>query len=93
MGTGDRALHKPQDYLWGLVMALRSSPSQRGFIGRFLPLKWGLCWVTSDAPNLGALGAVTVGGSGQEHEIHIADLGVLAHPGAYAALFAFHTSP
>lgn len=90
LGTGDGAPHKPQAYLWGLVTALRSSPSQRGFTGRFLLLKWGLCWVTSDAPNLGA---VTVGGRGQECEIHIADLGVLAHSGAYAALFPLHTSP
>ena len=42
---------------------------------------------------MGTLGAVAVDGSAQQHEIHMAHLRVLDHPGDYAALFLFHTSP
>lgn len=71
--------------------ARRSSPSQRGFAGLFLPLRRGLCWMTSDAPDPGALGPVacrrTCSGAWDPHH----RLG--SQPRDGAASFLSHTSP
>lgn len=87
MGPGDSPVQIPSPsqeltLTEGLHRLVSSSEMGVGLGNRILTL---LTW---------ALWALwPVGGRAQEHEIHIADLGVLEHPQDCAALFLSHTSP